>query len=111
MSEEQKLEKKIESVKAKITGLTELHPGRMKPQYNVCGTAGCKCKDPEDPVKHGPYYNLSYTFAGKGHTKFVRKELVSSFKRYTANYKKLRQYIDELIALNIELIEIRSKRE
>ena len=107
---EAQLEKQIEQVKQRMVELGEVFPGAMKPQYNICGSPGCKCKDKKNPIKHGPYYNLSFTFEGKSHTKFIRKELIPSFKRYTANYKKLREYIDKLIALNIELVEIRSKK-
>ena len=47
-----------------------MHPGSLREQYNVCGKAGCRCKDPKKPQKHGPYYQLSYTWRGKSSTPF-----------------------------------------
>ena len=69
----QPLHQKIARIKKQILELGPLHPGRITQQYNVCGTPGCRCKDPEHPRKHGPYANLSYTFAGQSRTRFVRK--------------------------------------
>ena len=46
--------------KCDLAALGDLRPGSLSIQYNVCGSPGCRCKaDP--PVKHGPYYQVSYT--------------------------------------------------
>lgn len=109
MSKEAQLERKIGAIKKKLMAVGEMYPGAVSEQYNICGTPGCKCKDKENPRKHGPYSNLSFTFQGKSSTKFIRKELVSDFKRYTANYKKFREYSEHLIECNMELINLRGK--
>ena len=106
---ELQLERKIQALKKKLIGVGEMHPGAVSKQYNICGTAGCKCKDKENPAKHGPYSNLNFTFKGKSRTKFIRKELERDFKRYTVNYKKFREYSEQLIECNIELLNLRSK--
>ena len=87
-----------------------MHPGSLSEQYNVCGTAGCQCKDEKHPIKHGPYIQLSYTFKGKGGTKRIQKELVKEYKSFTSNYHKFRKYIEELVQLNIDLIKVRGGR-
>ena len=111
MTTKAQLTRKIQTLKKKIADIGEVYPGSVSQQYNICGTPGCKCKDEKNPKKHGPYFNLSFTFKGKSRTKFIRKELVQDFKRYTANYKILRNYVEQFIELNIELINLRSKRE
>ncbi len=111
MATKAQLTRKIQTLKKKIADIEEVYPGSVSKQYNICGTPRCKCKDKKNPKKHGPYFNISFTFKGKSRTKFVRKELVQDFKRYTANYKKLRNYVEQFIELNIELINLRSKRE
>ena len=111
MATEKQLLRKIQETKEKIVAIDGIYPGSVSQQYNICGTPGCKCKDKTDPVKHGPYSNLSYTFRGKSKTKFVRKELVDDFERYTANFKRLRSLVEELIDLNMQLIDYRSKKE
>ena len=58
------LQRQIEKVKRDLAALGDLRPGSLSTQYNVCGSPGCKCKaDP--PVKHGPYYQVSYTRKGR----------------------------------------------
>lgn len=110
MKSEKTLLKEIKRVKKEIGSLGELFPGSISQQFNICGNPDCRCKDKKEPVKHGPYNNLSYTFRGRRHTKFIREELVEEFGKYTSNYKKYKQYTDELVGFYIELINLRSKR-
>lgn len=94
--------KKIKTVKKKIDALGNILPGSITKQWNVCGTKGCKCKDPDNPVKHGPYYQLSYTAAGKSSTIFIKKEELSEVKRRIRNYKKFKELTKEFILANID---------
>lgn len=90
-----KLQKKIISIKKELMDLGDMHPGSLSKQWNVCGQPTCKCKDPENPIKHGPYYNLSFTYKGKGGTKFIRADIVEDVKKQISNYKKFKELIDE----------------
>jgi len=101
----QALQDKIARIKKQIQELGPLHPGRITEQYNVCGTPGCRCKDPNNPRKHGPYANLSYTFEGQSKTRFVRKDCVAEMKRRTQRYGHLKKLVAELVAANIELAQ------
>jgi len=76
-------------IKDKLADLGPIHPGSLSEQYNVCGTPGCRCKDPKNPVKHGPYYQLSYSVE-------VTREKI-------ANYKRLRELTAEWVDLAIAL--------
>ena len=67
-----RIEKRIEVIKQELSALGPMHPGSVSEQYNICGTPGCRCKDPKDPRKHGPYHQLSYTWRGRHSTRFVR---------------------------------------
>lgn len=97
------LTRRIARLKQRILGLGPVHPGRITKQYNVCGTPGCRCKDPEHPRKHGPYHNLSHTFRGRSKTLFVRRECVAEMERRTRRYVRLRKLFDELIDASIQL--------
>src|SRR5437870_13295984 len=67
------LEKRIQIIKQQISKLGDLRPGALSKQYNICGNPNCRCKaDP--PVKHGPYYQISFTRHGKSSSQFVREE-------------------------------------
>lgn len=110
MNKEERLKNKIKELKREINSIDEMFPGSISKQFNICGNPDCRCKDKDKPVKHGPYYNLSYTFRGKSHTKFIRQELVKQFKGHTRNYKRFKACSDELIRCNVELINLRSIR-
>jgi hypothetical protein len=47
-------------------------PESIKKQWNVCRMPGCRCKDTRAPKKHGPYYQLSFTLAGKSTSMFIK---------------------------------------
>jgi len=95
------VERRIEALRHRLTQLGPMHPGSLGEQYNVCGKAGCRCKDPKKPQKHGPYYQLSYTWRGKSTTRFVRSEHVASIERKVANYKRFRELVNEWVDLEI----------
>lgn len=97
------LDKRIADIKAELAALGPLRPGSLSQQYNVCGNPRCRCKaDP--PQKHGPYYQLSYTFRGKSHSDFVRRDALPQVQAQIRNYETLRALVDEWIALSLELI-------
>ncbi len=98
-----KEEKLIIEVKTKILDLGIMHPGSISKQYNVCGKKGCKCKDKDNPQKHGPYYQLSYSIRGKSSSVFIKEEnLIEAVKRID-NYKKFKELNVELTKATVEL--------
>jgi len=80
-----------------------MHPGSLSEQFNVCGNPTCRCKDPKDPQRHGPYHQLSYTWRGKSSTRFVRQESVAKMREKIANYKRLQELVKEWVDLSMEL--------
>jgi len=100
------LQRQIEKVKRDLAALGDLRPGSLSTQYNVCGSPGCKCKaDP--PVKHGPYYQVSYTRKGKSSTKFVKKEDLPEVRKQLKNYARLKLLMEKWIDLAMELSILR----
>jgi uncharacterized protein DUF6788 len=94
------IQHRIEQIKAELAQLGPLRPGHLSQQYNVCGTPGCRCKD-DPPRKHGPYYQLSYTWQRKSHSEFVRLENLAAVRQQLTNYQRLRTLVDEWIALGL----------
>ena len=80
-----------------------MHPGSLSEQFNVCGNPMCRCKDPRDPQRHGPYYQLSYTWRGKSSTRFVRQESVAKMHERIVNYKWMQELVKEWVDLSMEL--------
>ncbi|HUY13419.1 MAG TPA: DUF6788 family protein [Terriglobia bacterium] len=94
--------RRLARLQRQLRELGPLHPGTISEQYNVCGQPGCRCKDPNNPQRHGPYYQLSFTWRGKGSTRFLRPEQVEPMRRKVANYKRLRDLMSEWVQLEIE---------
>ena len=112
LSPQQSLEKKIEKIKQLIGEIGDLRPGALSQQYNVCGSSGCQCKA-TPPIKHGPYYQISFRRHGKSSSQFVRQEDVPEVQRQLNNYRRLRELVDEWITLSSELsrLRLREKRQ
>jgi hypothetical protein len=77
--------RKIKHLQRKLAQLGPMHPGSLSKQYNVCGKLSCRCKDPQNPQKHGPYYQLSFTWRGKSRTRFVRAERLADVRQKITN--------------------------
>ena len=97
------VQRRIAQLQQQLLALGPLHPGSISEQYNVCGTPGCQCKDSKKPRRHGPYYQLSYTWRGKSSTRFVRPEGLAEMRQKVANYKRLRELVNQWVGLAIEL--------
>ncbi len=97
------LPQRLARLKAELVALGPLHPGSLSEQYNVCGTPGCRCKDPKKPEKHGPYWQLSYTWRGRGSTRFVRAERVKPLREKLANYRRLRELTAEWVDIEMAI--------
>ncbi len=65
------IEKKIEKIKHELMALGAMRSGSLSSQYASCQKPGCACMDPVNPKKHGPFYQLSYSFEGQSTTRFV----------------------------------------
>lgn len=103
----QKLKNKIESVKQELLKIGEMRPGSLSKQYSACQKPGCKCVDPVNPKRHGPFYQLSYSHRGKSTTQFIRPQFVAEVRRQIRAYKKFRSLTDEWVALSLELAKLK----
>ena len=96
-------ERRIEQLKRRLAKLGPMLPGSISEQWNVCGTPGCRCKDPEKPVKHGPYYQISFTVGGKSSTMFVKRADLSEARRRLKSYQQFKTLSTELVHAYIAL--------
>jgi len=103
---EQSLKNRIQKIKQQIAALGDLRPGALSQQYNICGNPSCQCKA-TPPVKHGPYYQISFTWKGKSTTQFVRDDDVPEARRQLENYRQLRELVEQWVTLSLELSRLR----
>jgi Family of unknown function (DUF6788) len=104
------LEKRIQKIKSQIGALGDLRPGALSQQYNVCGQPNCRCKA-TPPVKHGPYYQISFKWHGKSSSHFVREQDLAEVQQQLGNYRRLRELVDEWITLSAELSSLRLREK
>ena len=102
---------RIEEIKKRLVALGEMRPGSLSKQFNVCGNPTCRCKDPKNPKKHGPYYQVSYTHKGKSSTQFVKRDAVTETKTQLDNYRTFKNLIDEWVDLSVKIAQLRKKEE
>ena len=103
------LEGRIVEIKNEIMELGEIRNGSLSEQYNVCGNPTCRCKDKDNPQKHGPYYQLSYSFNKKSTSQFVSAENIDKVRQQLAGYKMFMKLKDEWVGASIELSKLRKK--
>jgi len=107
MKTEAQLERRIRRIQERLAQLGPMRPGSLSKQYNICGTPGCRCKDPDHPRKHGPYYHLNYAWGGRSQTEFVKPAAVAEVRKQLAVYKLFRALTNEWVEVSIELAKLR----
>jgi hypothetical protein len=98
-----KEEQQVQKIKKQLLALGPMLPGSLSEQWNVCGTSGCKCKDAHKPVRHGPYYQLSFSVKGKSSTLFVRPEEVAETRRRIRRYQRFKELVMALTQAYVDL--------
>ena len=93
----------IQRIKKQILALGPMLPGSLSEQWNVCGTLGCKCKDPKKPIHHGPYYQLSFSVKGRSSTLFIRPGEVPEARRRIQRYKRFKKLAMDLTQAYVDL--------
>lgn len=101
------LEKKIEKIKEELLSIGDMHPGSLSKQYNICGNATCRCKDRQEPKKHGPYHSLSFSHQGKSTSRFIKSEFVEQVSEQVANYKKFKKLVEDWKDLATQLAKLK----
>jgi hypothetical protein len=103
----QQIEQRIQQIKTELVALGDMRPGSLSKQYNVCGKSGCRCKDPENPQRHGPYYQLSWVHAGKSTTQFIRRTFLAQVKAELATFKTFRKLTEEWVELALQAAKMK----
>ncbi len=101
------LHRSIEKVKKELATIGEMRPGALSEQYNVCGNPNCRCKDEKNPQRHGPYYQVSYTYKGRSTSEFVRSDEVETVKERLSNYRRFKELTEEWVDLSVKLAKLR----
>jgi len=93
--------KRIEKLEEALAHIGPMLPGGITEQWNVCGKPRCKCKDPDNPKKHGPYFQLSFTVGGKSSSMFLRREELAAARRCVRNYARFKALTAQLLQARV----------
>ena len=106
-------EKRLKKAKEKIISsapIEEVVRGTFREVYLECIRKKCKCHKAKK-YRHGPFYRISYGKEKKIHTIYIPKDKKEQAKRYTDNYKKLRDAIEKISEINIKLMKLKNGRK
>ena len=109
VSQTKKLNKKKWEVIKRLPPLTEILRGTFIKCYLECIRPNCKCHKAKI-YRHGPYYRVSYGKGNRVHHIYVPLNKKNTAKKWTDNYKRIWQAIEEISELNIKLIREKSGR-
>lgn len=101
-AQDKKLSERIQKIKEELLVIGEMRPGSLSKQYNVCGRQKCRCKDPKNPLRHGPYYQLSYVHQGKSTSQFIKKEFLADTQRQIRNFKLFKKLTQDWVDLALQ---------
>jgi len=82
------LEAEIAAIKLGLAGLGRMHPGSLSAQKRARG---------------GEYRQLSYSYLGKGHTRYVRPQELPALEKELENFRRFRELTSRWVRLEIEL--------
>ena len=96
-------------------GLAKLLPppeetlrGSLVKRYVTCGHPGCKCARGE---RHGPVWYLTVTLGpGRTTSAVVPPEQAERVRRWIANYRRVKNDLEKISAINRELLQRERKR-
>lgn len=107
----QAIDRQIQAIKTSLLALSDMRPGSLSLQYNICGTAGCACKDPHQPKRHGPYFQLHYVYRGKHTSEYVREADVAQVRAELATFKEFRRLSDQWVGLALQRAKLKLKQK
>ena len=96
------IETEIADIKKALLKLGHMHPGSLSQQKRSRGDSSRG-----DSSRRNTYHQLSYSHAGKGHTKYVRPKDVAEVRQEIENYRRFRDLIRKWVELEIELAKLR----
>jgi len=105
-----RLERQKQEIIKQLPHLTKILRGTFIECYLECIRPNCKCHK-DKKYRHGPYYRVSYGKGKQMHHIYIPLNMKREVEKWTDNYNKLWQGIEDISALNIKIIRRLSRRE
>ena len=91
----------VGEIKKQIADIGAMLPGKIGIQWIRCKSKGCKCTARNNPRKHGPYNQLSFTFAGRSSTMNIKEADLGKARKCMKNYKSFQALCKKLVLASI----------
>ena len=95
---------RLEEILAELGHIGAVLPGSISDRRTRCQRSGCHCRA-EPAVLHGPYPTWTWKPSGVPVTKTLTDDESERLAPYSAAHHRLRQLVDELEQVSLELIE------
>jgi len=103
------LRKRRRRLLGQLPPLEQLLRGSLIERYKRCGRPGCHCANGPG---HGPKFYLSISVSGEQpRMDYVPNAACAEARQYLANFHKVRQVLNEICAINAELLRRRESLE
>lgn len=103
------LRKRRRRLLRQLPPLERLLRGSLVERYKRCGRPGCHCADGPG---HGPKFYLSISATGeRPRMDYVPNAAQAQTRQYLANFHKVREVLNEICAINAELLRRRESLE
>jgi hypothetical protein len=79
-------------------------PGSVEIRRTRCGKPSCRCHN-DDAARHGPYIVWTRKVNARTVTKVLSKEELDGYRRWLDNSRRLRELVDELHKLTLQIVE------
>lgn len=79
-------------------------PGSVEVRRTRCGKPSCRCHS-DDAARHGPYIVWTRKVNARTVTKVLTEEEFARYRGWLDNARRLRELVDELHKLTLQIIE------
>ena len=79
-------------------------PGSIEVRRTRCGKASCRCHT-DDAARHGPYIVWTRKVNARTVTRVLSEEELASYQGWLDNARRLRELVDELHKLTLQIVE------
>jgi hypothetical protein len=93
MAESADIPAAVRSLAAQLAAPTPMRRGSLSERYVKCSKPGCACAE-RPTARHGPYFSLTRTVAGRTQSRFVPAAQAARVREQIAAGQQFRRHVD-----------------
>jgi hypothetical protein len=84
---------RVRTLAAQVGDPAPMRRGSLSERYVKCSKPGCRCADRAE-ARHGPYYSLTRTVAGRTQSRFLPAAQAALIRQQIAAGQQFRRHVD-----------------